>query len=91
MISKATLDTFQRNRRNGDTVRRRRPKPPEERARLAYSTQIGGVNTSVARLQAELSDAEYDLDQTTVKPRDRLRDAGRASSGRFTVPIPLRR
>ncbi|WP_404926186.1 HlyD family secretion protein [Mesorhizobium sp. ORM16] len=38
-----------------------------ERARLAYASEIGGVNTTVARLTADLSDAKYDLDQTTVR------------------------
>jgi len=34
----------------------------EERARLTNSSNIGGVNTEVARLRAEVGDAEYDLD-----------------------------
>ncbi|MBZ9991238.1 HlyD family secretion protein [Mesorhizobium sp. BH1-1-5] len=38
-----------------------------ERARLAYLSEIGGVNTTVARLTADLRDAEYDLDQTVVR------------------------
>src|SRR5262245_53924553 len=37
------------------------------RARLAYSSNIDGVNTAVARLRAEVSDAEYDLDQAGVR------------------------
>jgi multidrug resistance efflux pump len=39
----------------------------EQRAQLASSSQIGEVNTQVARLQTELSDAQYDLDQTVVR------------------------
>jgi multidrug resistance efflux pump len=39
----------------------------EQRARLAYSSEIGGVNTTVARLTADLRDAEYNLEQTVVK------------------------
>src|SRR6185369_11165932 len=39
----------------------------EERARLAYSSNIEGVNTSVARLSAELADAQWDLDQTVTR------------------------
>ena len=38
----------------------------EERARLAATSQIDGVNTAVARLQADLHTAEYNLGQTTV-------------------------
>jgi multidrug resistance efflux pump len=37
-----------------------------ERALLLYSSEIGGVNTTVARLQAELGSAELDLSNTTV-------------------------
>jgi multidrug resistance efflux pump len=42
----------------------------EERTRLASPSQIGEVNTQVARLQAELSDAQYDLNQTVVRAPD---------------------
>jgi multidrug resistance efflux pump len=38
-----------------------------ENARLAYESEIGGVNTTVARLQAELSDAEFNLEQTITR------------------------
>jgi multidrug resistance efflux pump len=38
-----------------------------EHARLAYASEVGGVNTTVARLQAELRNAELDLGETTVK------------------------
>jgi multidrug resistance efflux pump len=37
-----------------------------EQSRLAYESQINGVNTTVARLQAELRDAEYNLEETIV-------------------------
>ena len=39
----------------------------EERARLAYSSNIDGVNTTVARLSAELADAQWDLEQTMTR------------------------
>ena len=42
-------------------------KAEEERARLAYTSNIGGVNTAVAKLRAELADAEFDLEQTTTR------------------------
>jgi multidrug resistance efflux pump len=62
-----------------------------ESARLAYESEIGGVNTTVARLQAELSDAQYDLDQTVV----RAPGAGYVTQmalrpGMYVVPAPLR-
>jgi multidrug resistance efflux pump len=37
-----------------------------ERARLKYSSQINGVNTTVARVEAELAQARYYLDNTTM-------------------------
>jgi len=44
-----------------------------ERARLRYESQIDGVNTSVATVQAELDEARYYLDNTTiVAPEDGL-------------------
>lgn len=66
VIAQATLDTFTRNleaARQSLTGAR----AEEERARLAYSSNIEGVNTTVARLTAELADAQYDLDQTVVR------------------------
>src|SRR5271166_181371 len=42
-----------------------------DRARLRYESEIGGVNTSVAEAQAELDQALYYLDNTTlVAPED---------------------
>jgi multidrug resistance efflux pump len=38
-----------------------------ERARLAHVVEVGGINTAVARLQAELRNAELDLSETTVR------------------------
>jgi multidrug efflux pump subunit AcrA (membrane-fusion protein) len=52
----------------------------EERARLAYSSNIDGVNTTVARLQSELADAQWDLEQT----------ATRAPAGGFVTQVGLR-
>ncbi len=66
IIAKATLDTFTRNL---ETAKQSLTgaKAEEERARLAYSSNIEGVNTTVARLRAELADAQFDLDQTVVR------------------------
>jgi len=38
-----------------------------EQARLAYGSEIDGVNTTVAQLEADLRNAEYNLEQTTVR------------------------
>jgi multidrug resistance efflux pump len=48
-----------------------RAKAAAEQARLKYESQIGGVNTKVASLEAELAQARYYLDNTTmVAPED---------------------
>jgi hypothetical protein len=52
---------------------------------------IDGVNTAVARLQSELADAQWDLDQTVTRPPA----AGFVSQvalrpGMYVVPAPLR-
>jgi multidrug resistance efflux pump len=90
VIAQAALDTYSRNL---ETARQSLAgtRAAEERARLAYASEIGGVNTTVARLQAELRDAEFDLDQTVV----RAPTAGFVSQlalrpGMYVVPAPLR-
>ena len=88
VISKATLDTFARNL---ETARQSvaAATAQEESARLAYTSEIGGTNTTVAGLQAELDQAEVrarpDRDS---RPRTWLRDAGCTSSGRFHCSNP---
>jgi multidrug resistance efflux pump len=66
VIAKATLDTYTRNL---DAAKQTLAgaKAEEERARLAYTANVGGVNTAVAQRRAELADAEFDLDQTTIR------------------------
>jgi len=66
VVAQATLDTATRNL---DAAKQSftGAKAEEERARLAYTSNIGGVNTSVARARAGLADAEFDLDQTTTR------------------------
>jgi multidrug resistance efflux pump len=41
-------------------------KAEQERARLSFTSNVGGVNTTVAQRRAQLADAEFDLDQTTI-------------------------
>ena len=72
IIAQATLETFTRNL---ETARQTLTgaRAEEERARLAYTSNIDGINTTVARLQAELADAQYDLEQTvTLAPGPRV-------------------
>lgn len=61
------------------------------RARLAETSQIDGVNTTVARLRAELASAQYDLDQTTVRaPTDGTVEQVFLREGVMAVAMPLR-
>ncbi len=62
-----------------------------EQARVAYESQIGGVHTSVARLRADLRDAEFDLDMTTVRaPGPGFVTQLALRPGMYVVPAPLR-
>ncbi|GGC68248.1 HlyD family secretion protein [Chelatococcus reniformis] len=65
VVAQATVDTASRNLEaaNQSLVG---AQAAEARARLAATSEIGGVNTTVARLAADLRDARYDLAQTTV-------------------------
>lgn len=61
------------------------------RAKLAETSQIDGINTTVARLQAELAAAQYDLDQTTVRaPTDGTVEQTILREGVMAVAMPLR-
>ena len=66
IIAQAALDRYSRDL---DASRQTMvgARAEQERARLAYSANISGVNTAVARLRSELADAEYDLAQTVVR------------------------
>jgi multidrug resistance efflux pump len=89
VVSKATLDTFARNL---ETARQSvaSATAAEESARLAYASEIGGTNTTVARLQAELDSAEYELEQTVTRaPGPGFVTQVALRPGVYTVPIPL--
>jgi multidrug resistance efflux pump len=89
-VAQATVDTSTRNFEAAkQTLLGARAE--QERARLAYSSNIEGVNTTVARLRAELADAQYDLDQTVTRasgPGFVTQLALRP--GMYVVPAPLR-
>jgi multidrug resistance efflux pump len=90
VIAQATLDTFLRNL---DAAKQSvaGARAEEERARLAYYSEVAGVNPAVARLQAELADARYDLDQTTTRaPTDGFVTQVFLRPGMYVVPAPLR-
>ncbi|MDT3683809.1 MAG: HlyD family secretion protein [Pseudorhodoplanes sp.] len=90
VVAQAALDTASRNL---ETARQTlsAARAGEERTRLAYTSEIGGVNTNVARLQAELADAEYDLEQATVRaPTGGFVTQLALRPGMYTVAMPLR-
>jgi multidrug resistance efflux pump len=90
VIAQVTLDTYTRN---VETARQSvvEAEAGQERARLAYSSQVGGVNTQVAQLQAELSNAQFDLDQTVVQaPADGFVTQVALRPGVYVVPAPFR-
>jgi multidrug resistance efflux pump len=90
IIAQATLDTYTRNL---ETARQTLAgaRAEEERARLAYSSEINGVNTTVARLTSELADAQFDLDQTVTRaPGGGFVTQVALRPGMYVVPAPLR-
>lgn len=89
VVAQATLDTASRNLEAArQTVLQ--AEAAAERARLAAASRIDGVNTAVARLQAELRDAEFDLDQTVVRaPGPGYVAQMFLRPGMMVVPIPL--
>ncbi len=65
VVAQATVDTASRNLEAAQqTVAGTHA--AAKRARLAFASEIGGVNTTVARLQADLNNAELDLSETRV-------------------------
>lgn len=61
-----------------------------EQANLALNSEIGGENTTVARLLAELRKAEFDLEQTVVRaPTDGFATQLALRPGVMAVPLPL--
>jgi multidrug resistance efflux pump len=90
VVAQATLDTATRDL---EAARQSwmAAKAEQERARLAYSSNIEGVNTTVARLQAELADAQFNLDQTVTRaPGPGFVTQVALRPGMYVVPAPLR-
>ena len=88
--AQAALDTATRNFEAAKEVLAS-ARAQEENARLAYSANIDGVNTTVARLRAELANAQYDLDQTvTTAPGNGFVTQLALRPGMYVVPAPLR-
>jgi len=79
VVAQATLDTATRNldaskQATAEVI------AAEDRARQAYGATVDGEHSAVVRLRNELADAQYDLDQTTV----------RAPTGGFVTELALR-
>jgi multidrug resistance efflux pump len=89
VVAQATVDTATRNlEASRQTLTGARAE--EERARLAFVSNVGGVNTTVARLTAELADAQYDLDQTVTRaPGPGFVTQFALRPGMYVVPAPL--
>jgi len=90
VIAQATLDT---SIRNLDAAKQAlaASEAAAESARLAYESEISGVNTTVARLRAELGEAQYNLDQTTVvAPGPGYVTQMALRPGMYVIPAPLR-
>jgi multidrug resistance efflux pump len=90
VVAQATLDIATRNidaAKQGLAA----AQAAAENARLAYESEIGGVNTTVARLQAELSDAEFNLEQTVTRaPGPGYVTQMALRPGMYVIPAPLR-
>jgi multidrug resistance efflux pump len=89
VVAQATVDTASRNlEASRQTLMQ--AEAAAERARLAAASRIDGVNTTVARLQSELRDAEFDLEQAVVRaPSDGYVAQMFLRPGMLTVPLPL--
>jgi multidrug resistance efflux pump len=62
-----------------------------EQAKLAATSEIGGVDTNVAEVEAELARAEFDLEQSVYRaPTDGYATQVFLSPGMMAVSLPLR-
>jgi multidrug resistance efflux pump len=79
VVAQAALDTATRNL---DAARQTvaEASAAEDRARQAYGATIDGEHTAIVRFRNELADAQFDLEQTTV----------RAPTGGFVTELALR-
>jgi len=90
VVAQAVLDTATRNI---DAAKQglAGAQAAAENARLAYEVEIGGVNTTVARLQAELGEAQFNLEQTVVRAPGPGYVTQMALRPRmYVIPAPLR-
>jgi len=90
VVAQATLDTAQRNLdASKQTVAQ--AAAAEDRAKQAYGASVDGEHTAIVRLRNELADAQFNLDQTTVRaPTSGFVTELALRPGVYVVPIPLR-
>jgi len=90
VVAQATLDTAQRNLdASKQTVAQ--AAAAEDRAKQAYGATVDGEHTAVVRLRNELADAQFELDQTTVRaPTGGFVTELALRPGVYVVPVPLR-
>ena len=63
----------------------------EDRARQAYGATVDGEHTAIVRLRNELADAQFNLDQTTVRaPASGFVTELALRPGVYVVPAPFR-
>jgi len=79
VVAKATLDTATRNL---DAAKQTvaEATAAEDRAKQGYGAIVDGEHTAIVRLRNELADAQFDLEQTTV----------RSPTGGFVTEVALR-
>jgi multidrug resistance efflux pump len=90
VVAQAVLDTATRNIEAAKQATAE-ALGAEARAREAYGATVGGEHTAIVRMQNELADAQFDLDQTTVRaPTGGFVTELALRPGVYVVPIPLR-
>ena len=90
VVAQATLDTATRNL---DAAKQttNEASAAEDRARQAYGATVDGEHTVIVRLRNELADAQFNLDQTTVRaPTSGFVTELALRPGMYVVPAPLR-
>ena len=90
VVAKATLDTATRNL---DAAKQTVAEAvaAEDRARQAYGATVDGEHSAIVRLRNELADAQFDLDQTTVRaPASGFVTELALRPGVYVVPAPFR-
>jgi multidrug resistance efflux pump len=90
VVAQATLDTATRNL---DAAKQTVTGAiaAEDRAKQAYGATVDGQHTAIVRLQNELADAQFDLEQTVVRaPAGGFVTQVSLRPGMYVVPLPLR-